>query len=67
MNRQPRRNPNSSALESARQLLTIQKERIHELLRNYPTPVAGCDDQFNYLLEERDRIAQELAALENTD
>ena len=26
-------------------------------IRNYPPPIAACDQQFNYLLEQRDRIA----------
>lgn len=32
-------------------------------IRNYPTPIAACDQQFNYLLEQRDRIAGELSRL----
>ena len=29
---------------------------ILEQLRNYPTPVSDCDEQFNDLLKERDRL-----------
>ena len=25
-------------------------------IKNYPTPIAGCDMYFNWLLEERDRL-----------
>jgi hypothetical protein len=32
-------------------------------IRNYPPPIAACDQQFNYLLEQRDRIAGELSRL----
>ena len=29
-------------------------EEIKEEIKNYPTPIAGCDVYFNWLLEERD-------------
>ena len=32
-------------------------------IRNYPPPIAACDQQFNHLLEQRDRIARELSRL----
>ena len=32
-------------------------EEINEEIRNYPTPIAGCDTYFNWLLEEK-RILQ---------
>ena len=32
-------------------------------IRSYPPPIAACDQQFNYLLEQRDRIAGELGRL----
>jgi hypothetical protein len=32
-------------------------------IRNYPPPIAACDQQFNYLLEQRDRIADEQSRL----
>jgi hypothetical protein len=32
-------------------------------IRNYPPPIAACDQQFNYLLEQRDRIAGALSRL----
>ena len=31
-------------------------EEIKEEIKNYPTPIAGCDVYFNWLLEERDRL-----------
>ena len=33
---------------------------IKEQLKNYPTPVSDSDEQFNYLLEERDRLQREI-------
>ena len=35
---------------------------ILEQLRNYPTPVSDCDEQFNDLLKERDRLQKGLPA-----
>jgi hypothetical protein len=36
------------------------RAKIYEEIRNYPRPVPACDQQFNYLLEERARIGREL-------
>ena len=36
---------------------------IYEQIKNYPTPRAGCDEQFNFLLEERDRLRNLLATV----
>lgn len=49
--------------DKIRERLEAERHRINEEIRTYPTPIAGCDAQFNYLLEERARIARELAAL----
>jgi galactokinase len=32
-------------------------------IKNYPTPIAGCDAQFNHLLEEKARVNAALDAL----
>jgi hypothetical protein len=34
---------------------------IMDEIRHYPTPIAGCDDQFNYLCEKREALAQAIA------
>jgi hypothetical protein len=44
--------------------LEAEKARIYGEIGSYPTPIAGCDQQFNYLLEEQRRILRELARLE---
>ena len=43
--------------------LQAEKERIQQEISSYPTPIAGCDQQFNYLLERRMQIRRELARL----
>ena len=61
----PRR---SSQLKSIRQKLREhlenERRRVYEEIRNYPTPIAGCDVQFNFLLEQLRSISQDLDRLE---
>jgi hypothetical protein len=52
-----------SAWTTIRLRLETEKTRIYEAIGNYPAPIAACDQQFNYLLEERTRISQELDRL----
>jgi hypothetical protein len=52
------------AWDKLRSQLEAEKARIYGEIGSYPTPIAGCDQQFNYLLEEQRRILRELARLE---
>ena len=52
-----------SVWDRLRTHLENEKARIYEAIGNYPTPIAGCDQQFNYLLEEQTRIRLELDRL----
>ena len=52
-----------SVCERIREHLENERHRVIEEIKKYPTPIAACDAQFNYLLEERARIAQELDQL----
>ena len=40
--------------------LRAQKDKIEAEIAAYPRPIAGCDAQFNALLEERARLAKAL-------
>ena len=55
-------------IESARKKLEVQLEaerrRINEEIWNYPRPIAACDLQFNYLVEERARLTGELRRMQ---
>ena len=53
-----------SAWDQIRKQLEHEKVRIYEALGNYPPPIAACDQQFNYLLEERAQISRELVRLD---
>lgn len=43
--------------------LVAEKQRLYQEIRNYPTPIAGCDQQFNYLLEQQAAVAAELSRI----
>jgi hypothetical protein len=47
-----------------REHLIAHKERIFRDIQTYPSPIAGCDAQFNSLLEERDRVGEAVRLLE---
>lgn len=64
MDRQAESTPMESVLRRIREHLENERHRVNEEIRNYPPPIPACDAQFNYLLEERERIAQELKRLE---
>ncbi len=57
----PATNP---ALRRIRELLLRRKAPIDRQIREYPTPIAGCDAQFNHLLDKRRRLAQDLNRLD---
>jgi hypothetical protein len=46
--------------------LESEERRIYEEIKNYPKPIPACDAQFNFLLEERTRIAAEIQRLHET-
>ncbi|MEM1361376.1 MAG: hypothetical protein AAGF94_06615 [Pseudomonadota bacterium] len=54
------------AIQAARaELLEARKVLVAEL-RGYPTPVAGCDLQYTYLLSEHHKVSAALSALGET-
>ena len=51
-------------LALARGHLEAARSSIQEELRAYPTPVSGCDAQYNHLIGLRGSIADALRALQ---
>ncbi len=49
-----------------RVVLEKERDRIYEEIRGYPPPIAACDEQFNYLLEQRAQVSRELARMNET-
>ena len=54
----------TSLWQSIREQLAADMQRIVEEIRSYPPPIPACDAQFNYLLEERARVFQELGRVD---
>lgn len=53
----------SDCIAVARAELQKAKQQISDEIHTYPTPIAGCDAQFNHLLAERQRVSGALSAL----
>ncbi len=53
-----------SAWDALREHLQGIKRDLLREIEHYPPPIPACDAQFNYLLERRDRIAEELRRLD---
>ena len=43
--------------------LVERLQSIKDEIKHYPTPIAGCDEQYNFLLSERDRLTLELTKI----
>ncbi len=54
----------SDCVDAARTSLRRALTLLGAEIRNYPTPVAGCDVQYNHLLGERQKVLDVLSALE---
>ena len=54
----------ASAVNQLRRNLEEKKRKIYNEIGNYPTPITGCDQQFNYLLAQQRCLIRELARLE---
>jgi hypothetical protein len=52
-----------SDLRDREAFLVAEKQRLYQEIRSYPTPIAGCDQQFNYLLEQQASVAAELSRI----
>ncbi|GFE65336.1 hypothetical protein [Litoreibacter roseus] len=49
--------------EDAVHLLNEARRRLTDEISQYPTPISGCDAQFNHLLAERSKITRAVGAL----
>ncbi len=47
-----------------RVVLEQERDRIYKEIRSYPPPITACDEQFNYLLEQRAQVSRELARMD---
>ena len=51
-------------VDKAKSDLEAAKRVLNEEINAYPTPIAGCDEQFNYLLQQKRRVLGALQALD---
>mgnify|MGYP001344700473 CR=1 FL=1 len=65
--REPKSGSPGSLREEIRAALEAVRLRVCAEIGAHPRPVAGCDVDFNRLLEDRARLAQELARLDALD
>lgn len=49
---------------AARSELTLARQILRDEISSYPTPISGCDVQFNHLLAERQRVQTALQSLD---
>ena len=49
--------------QETKEELKQELERVNTEIGNYPSPITGCDDQFNYLLEMRSKLEKRLREL----
>jgi len=54
----------SQQIGDARQALLSARDLLSREIADYPSPISGCDAQFNHLIGERNRVAKALSALE---
>ena len=43
--------------------LKQELEMVNTEIGNYPSPITGCDEQFNYLLEKRSEMERRIKEL----
>ncbi len=53
--------------ERIRSHLESKKHSINQQITTYPTPIAGCDEQFNHLLRQQTEVSGELARLKEKE
>ena len=59
----PREDDTDAAGQQIETFLRSRLASVEDEICHYPTPIAACDTQFNYLLEQRSRIPHEIASL----
>jgi hypothetical protein len=52
-------------IAEARARLMAARDALDSEIRGYPSPISGCDAQYNHLLAERRRAHEALKALED--
>jgi hypothetical protein len=53
-------------IATAQAALKAAKNTLHSEISAYPSPIFGCDTQFNQLLDERQKVIEALRSLDMT-
>lgn len=53
----------SECIMLAKVELQVARQKIAAEISGYPTPIVGCDAQFNHLLAQRQQVSAALEAL----
>lgn len=53
----------SDCIALARAELQQARKILSDEIKNYPTPISGCDAAFNHMLAEREQVFRALGAL----
>lgn len=56
-------NDYAALLKNALEALRQARKHLNREIAAYPTPISGCDAQFNHLLADRQRISAALRSL----
>ena len=51
--------------QETKEELKQELERVNTEIGNYSSPITGCDEQFNYLLEMRSKMEKRIRELSN--
>lgn len=57
--------PYETELEAALETLRAARDLLQQEIAAYPSPISGCDTQFNRLLSDRTRLANAIHAIES--
>lgn len=60
---QPEKVASSATWQALERSLEARRQKIAAEISAYPAPIAGCDAQFNALLEERRQLTEKLRDL----
>lgn len=53
-----------TSISTARSALIAAKNDLQSEIATYPTPISGCDAQFNHLLADRQKVLEALRTLD---
>lgn len=56
----------AALIAEAQKNLNFARTVLNTEISDYPTPISGCDAQFNHLLAERQKVHDALRALDAT-